>query len=214
MKALIVTGGNIEPELMIPYIKEQEFELVIGVDHGCDFFQVLQCKPDLIVGDFDSIDQSTLSDYKNQGVEVLTYPSEKDETDTELGIRVAIERGADEIHLLGATGTRLDHVLGNIQLLKYAYNLKADCRIVDGHNRVRMVAKELTLVKKQQYGKYLSLIPYLGEAVGVTLTGMKYSLKNENLPTGIARGVSNEIVDEVASISITSGWLLVIESKD
>ena len=139
---------------------------------------------------------------------------EKDDTDTESAIWLAIRRGAERITLLGATGTRLDHVLGNIELLGIGLKAGIPIQICDAHNRIRMIDRGMTLARKEQFGTYVSLIPYT-ECVGhLTLKGFKYPLTDACLRGFCSLGVSNEIVADTAEISFESGILLVVESKD
>ena len=86
--------------------------------------------------------------------------------------------------------------------------------MVDSHNRIRMINHSLKILKREQFGTYVSLIPYTQEVTGITLTGFRYLLTDDTLTLGISRGVSNEIVEEVAEITLQTGCLFVIESKD
>ena len=139
---------------------------------------------------------------------------EKDDTDTEYAIREAIRRGAMEIVVIGATGTRIDDVLGNISLLGIGLEEQIKISLVDEHNRIRMINQPLTIRKAEQYGKYVSLIPFSEKVSGVTLRGLKYPLTDYTMGGFNSLGISNEIVSDEASISLSSGQLIVIESKD
>lgn len=140
--------------------------------------------------------------------------SGKDDTDTEYAIREAIRRGAMEIVVIGATGTRIDHVLGNISLLGIGLEEQIKISLVDEHNRIRMINQPLTIRKAEQYGKYVSLIPFSEKVSGVTLRGLKYPLTDYTMGGFNSLGISNEIVSDEATISFSSGELIVIESKD
>lgn len=125
----------------------------------------------------------------------------------------------DSIVILGATGSRLDHVLGSIAVLGQALGARAgrgipSC-ILDPRNRIRLVDPDhpLTLAREDQWGTYLSLIPFGGPCRGVTLRGTAYPLENADLDLYSSRGVSNEIVSR-ASLSLREGCLLLIESQD
>ena len=128
--------------------------------------------------------------------------------------KFAIRRGAERITLLGATGTRLDHVLGNIELLGIGLKAGIPIQICDAHNRIRMIDRGMTLARKEQFGTYVSLIPYTECVEHLTLTGLKYPLTDACLRGFCSLGVSNEIVADTAEISFESGILLVVESKD
>ncbi|SFQ16909.1 thiamine pyrophosphokinase [Lachnospiraceae bacterium XBB1006] len=213
-KVGIITGGTVESGFVEKQLQKEMFDVLIAVDHGADFFLNSAFRPDYIVGDFDSIHPQTLRQLEaRMQVTIDRHPSEKDETDTELAIMKAIDLQADCIVIYGATGSRIDHVLGNIQLLYKAMEADVPCYLVDPNNRIRMAKKGLTIRKKEQYGYYVSLIPFSACVKGLTLQGMKYDVQNYTLPCGIARCVSNEILADEASISWEEGILLIVESK-
>ncbi len=116
--------------------------------------------------------------------------------------------------MIGGTGTRLDHVLGNIGQLFYAHSKGVKAELVDANNRMRVLDHESTVSKKDQFGKYVSLIP-IYEARGVTLTGFKYPLNNDQRWCLSNRSrISNELEAEEGTISFREGKLLLIESRD
>ena len=171
--------------------------------------------PDIILGDFDSVNKDAIDYYRNKTeIPIKDFPPEKDETDTELAIRTAIEMGAEEIILFGATGTRVDHLLGNIQLLSLGLQTGVDCQIVDANNRIRLLTKDMVLTKAEQFGTYVSLIPLTTEVTGITLEGFKYPLKDAVLTSNNSLGVSNELVEDTGRISFKKGILILIESRD
>ena len=222
MQALIVSGGCLEDSFAAAYVKSHSFGLMIAADSGMGFFERNGWVPDYIVGDFDSVKPGVLQRFSDSGGAeakgkkpvILQFQPEKDETDTEIAIRTAIEHGCGAIHLLGATGTRVDHMLGNIQLLGMAMEQGVECFMVDPKNRVRMVQHGLVLKKEEQYGDYISLLPFTPEVTGLTLRGMKYPLDRAVMKCYHSLGVSNEIVGAQAEISFQEGVLLVMESKD
>ncbi len=218
MESLIISGGNLEKEFACSYISQHSCELTIAVDAGMKFFYEQNIIPDYIVGDFDSVEPEILQSFQNIGGEkkpvILQFQPEKDETDTELAIRTAIKQGSKTIHLLGATGSRMDHVMGNFHLLGAAMKQGVDCQIVDWHNRIRMICQDMVIKKENQYGKYVSLFPFTPQVKGLTLRGFKYPLNNYTLECYHSLGVSNEIIGTQAEISFQEGILLVIESRD
>ena len=217
MQALIISGGHLEDGFAASYIENYDFGLTIAVDSGMSFFYRQGWVPDYIVGDFDSVKPEILQSFlglKEDKPKVLQFQPEKDETDTEIAIRTAIRRGCGAIHILGATGSRLDHVLGNIHLLGMAMEQGVEVIMADPNNRISMVREGLVLKKGGQYGKYVSLLPFTPQVTGLTLTGFKYPLDQYTLECYHSLGVSNEITGEQAEISFRDGVLLVIESKD
>ena len=125
-----------------------------------------------------------------------------------------MERNSSEFHILGGTGTRLDHVLGNIQLLMQPLAKDIPCFLIDSHNRIRLLKERAVLRKSQQFGKYVSLLPLTTEVTGVTLTGLKYPLEDAAFTSDNTLGVSNEIVEDEAVIDLKNGILIMIESRD
>lgn len=214
-QAVIVTGGTVDFKFALAYMKEQKPDIVAAVDSGLEFFLKAAEKPDVIVGDFDSVTQETLAFFKGQqGIDWVTLVPEKDDTDTEAAIREVIGRGCKRIHILGATGSRLDHVLANIGLLGLGFSCGVEILMVDSCNRIRMVKKGISIPKKEQFGEYVSLLPFTPKVSGLTLKGMKYPLFQYEYSCFSSLGISNEIVEDVAEISFTEGILLVIESRD
>lgn len=215
MRTVIVSGGEIDDEFARNWLKNNIFAGKIAADHGMDFFYRNHLIPDLIVGDFDSVSSEALDYFKDQNVECMQLNPMKDDTDTEFAIRTAIKRGAASITLLGATGTRLDHVLANIELLGIGLKQNIEMELVDSHNRIRMLrAGTYVLEKEKQFGRYVSLIPFSPQVMGVTLEGFQYPLSDYTLEQFNSLGISNEIVEENASIQFSDGILLVVESRD
>ncbi len=215
MRFLIVSGGEATDEFVENVIKKGGFDVVLAADSGMDFLYRTKILPDIIVGDFDSVDPKVLEFFReHEQIDICVLNPVKDDTDTEFAIREAIRRGATEITIIGGTGTRLDHVLGNISLLGIGIEEGVRMELLDVHNRIRMTDRPVVLKKREQYGKYLSLIPYSGQVQGVTLKGVKYPLSDYTMGGFNSLGISNEIVDDEATIELTSGQLLVIESRD
>ena len=203
-RCIIISGGVFGP---VP--EKQPGDFIIACDRGYVYCERLGLTPDLFIGDFDSYSGAVAP-----GVAVERLIPEKDDTDTGSAIRLAIRRGAERITLLGATGTRLDHVLGNIELLGIGLKAGIPIQICDAHNRIRMIDRGMTLARKEQFGTYVSLIPYTECVEHLTLKGLKYPLTDACLRGFCSLGVSNEIVADTAEISFESGILLVVESKD
>lgn len=213
---LIISGGNIEIDFALEVLKEP-FEYMIGVDGGLKFCYEQNVAPTHIVGDFDTLEPEILNWYKEHTkIEIREYNPVKDATDTQIAVELALSLGSGSITILGGTGTRLDHVLGNIQTLYLAHEKKVPCCILDTHNRIQLIEKYHCISREEQYGKYFSLIPLTTDVYGVTLKGVKYPLRNHHftvLGTG-SFGVSNEIVEEKAEICMESGIFILVESKD
>lgn len=214
MHVLILTGGGMNLPFANSYLEDKKFDEVIAADKGVEYAIALGIKPTRIMGDFDSLKPEVAEKMTGFGVPIETFPPEKDYTDTHLAIMKAMELGAKEITILGATGTRLDHVMANIGLLQMIMEAGVRPYIVDANNKITMIKDQLTIKKEDAFGKYVSLIPYTEEVTGINLTGFYYPLTDATLTIGISQGISNEITDDVANVSVKTGHLLVIESKD
>lgn len=214
-KILVISGGAIEASFMLKYIEEQQFDHIIAADSGMEFLYRCGKKPDMIVGDFDSVDPAVLEAYrKMDGIEWKVLRPEKDDTDTESAVQTAAELGAEEIHIVGGTGSRLDHMLANVYLLGLLREEGISAYLVDAHNRVQVIDQRTVIKRETQYGKYVSLLPFMGAVEGITLKGMKYPLEDYTLDHCHSIGISNEITGEQAEIEFRTGRLVVIESKD
>lgn len=214
-RVLIVSGGSIDDAFVLDLLGKNSYETVIACDSGMEFFRRNGLYPDLILGDFDSTDKTTVDYFKEQTeVRLEQFPAQKDWTDTELAVRRGLELEPEHIDLVGATGTRLDHVLGNLQLLALGLEAGVSIFLMDANNRIRLADRPFKLKKSEQYGDFISLIPYGGEVSGLTLKGMKYPLEGAILRQDVSLGISNEIVDDEALISFEKGKLYVMETKD
>lgn len=217
---IIVSGGNIHNGFALDFLKEKIKENdklnLIAADKGVEFFMNHHLMPDLVVGDFDSLSKEGL-DYLDslENTEVIRLKPEKDDSDTQSAVNFAINRGAKNIVILGATGTRLDHVFANFGLLVYGKEKGIEIALADNNNYIQLLEKETILNKKQQFGKYVSFFPLGGIVKNLVLEGFKYPLNGYDLKmsdSGLT--VSNEIKEEQVRISFDAGNLLMIMSRD
>lgn len=214
MKTVIVSGGNINYDFALDFLKTHPYEYLIAADRGLEFVCRAQIRPNEIVGDFDSAREELLPQFADEHIPIRRFCPEKDYTDMEIAMETALERGSSEITVLGATGTRVDHVLGSIRNLSMAMKQDVPCCLLDPWNRIWMTRKPVTLKRKTQYGKYVSLLAHGGPVRDLTLEGFFYPLHNHTLGPDSALGISNEIVAEKAKITFSEGVLLVVESRD
>lgn len=216
---LLICGGAFDEAFSKEYIKNQSFDFVVAVDRGLVYADQIGCSVDLILGDFDSVNAEVLDAYKSADNEkkrprIVKLNPQKDMTDTEEAIDVALSEGATEITILGATGRRLDHLLANINLLMKPLKKSVKACILDKNNRVYLRNTDFSIKRSDLFGKYVSLIPLTSEVSGVTLEGFQYPLNDYTLTIGNSLGVSNEIIQEEAHVSFRDGTLIVIESHD
>ncbi len=204
MRAVIFAGGGITDYSYISsYLTDNDY--FIAADSGLDHLLKLGITPDVFIGDMDSVKN------KVSAGEIIKLEVMKDETDTEAAAMLALDRGADELLLLGATGTRLDHTMANILLLKKLFDLKIPSKIIDEHNEIYFFKDKIEL--KGNVGDTLSILP-LSDLFGVTTSGLMYALIKGSLTFGSSMGVSNVMTENICSITMTSGEALVIKSRD
>lgn len=217
---VIVTGGYMNTAFGTEYMKSLSYDRLFAVDKGLEYVMALGLVPDYVIGDFDTVDANVLRTFETgEGKgKVERHPARKDETDTELAIWQAMEEGAERITLLGATGSRLDHVFANVGLLIQTIERGIDMQIVDETNRIRILDGKyqpaIEIAKKQQLGTYISLIPLTDRVEGVTLKGVAYPVQDFTIVRGSSRTVSNEIASEKMQMTIKKGQVLLIESRD
>lgn len=211
MTGVIVCGGEIKNyKYMKKYFKGSQ--IVISADSGARHCKSFQVMPDLLVGDFDSVLGADYADLAAAGVEIVRFPVEKDMTDSELAIEIALEKGCSKIILLGALGTRLDHSVSNLFLLKKLLDLDVDGIIADEHNEVKLINSSIVLTREE--GTFITLLPLAGSAKGVTTKGLYYPLENATLEVGSSWGVSNRFSEDIAQVTVEEGYLLVIKARD
>lgn len=214
---VIVSGGNIQEEFALAFLKGYSYDELIGVDNGLAFLRRHQILPTRIVGDFDTAAPELVGWYREHtDIEIRSFNPVKDATDTQIAVELSIELGSDSIIILGGMGSRLDHTIGNIQTMALALDAGIDCQLLDEKNRIRLIREPVTISKNEQYGDYVSLLPLTSVVDGVNLIGFKYPLTNHTFTsTGSAGfGVSNEITGEEGRIEFRSGVFILIEAKD
>lgn len=212
---MIVSGGSIDESFMLEQFKNIKPGIVIGVDRGLNFLYHNQVMPTHIVGDFDSVAPEIIEYYKTQTkVPIREFNPVKDASDTEIAVRLAMELGVKELWLLGATGTRLDHVWANVQVLKIAHDAGVKAYILDAYNRISLIEKEASLLKKEAFGPYFSVFPLGGSVSDFSITGAKYPLKNHTLRPDDSLCVSNQIQEEEVQITFPQGIVILMETRD
>ena len=210
MKAIVVAGGDAAPE---DAARVADARLVIAADSGATWLEAQGIRPDLVIGDMDSVDPALLQRLAADGVEIERHPTDKDASDAELAVERAIGAGADQVVILGALGGgRLDHELANLLLLADPAWRGTDLRIVRGGTVARALhggeRQSLTATE----GALVTLLPVRGDATGVRTEGLEYPLDGETLRLGRSRGLSNRVRRAPASVSLEGGTLLVIET--
>ena len=218
-RCVIVGGAPIENYQRIKgYLRDDDF--IIYCDCGLKHKERLEAKPDLIVGDFDSYEKSKLGGISinmenatatdEDSSEVIELCPVKDDTDTSHAVTVALERGFEDFLLVGMTGRRMDHTLGNVYVLHRLDELNKKALMVDDYSEMSIVNRETVSIDDSM--PFFSLINITGKASGITIKNAKYPLENsEIVQIHNDLGVSNEVLPGMtASISIKEGKLLLI----
>jgi len=187
-------------------------DLLVAADGGARWLAAQGLRPDLVVGDLDSLDRRDIERLQEPGTRFVRHPAEKDASDTELAVEAAISAGADRVVLLGAFGgSRIDHELANVMLLVDPAFSQVDVRLQRSSTLVRGISGNRSLVIEAGLGETVTVLPLGGDAMGVSTRGLQYALDEETLLMGRSRGLSNVVIGQPASVSIRAGSLLVIE---
>ena len=214
-KTAIVSGGMLKEDFVLPILKSEETEFVIGVDKGLEFLYKHEIKPDYIVGDFDSVSRELVDYYREElNVPIREFNPVKDASDTEIALRLCLGLNRKSILILGGTGNRIDHLWANVQCLQIALQAGVDARIVDSHNQIRLLDSDITLKKSEAFGPYFSLFPLEMPVDELSIRGAKYPLQNHFLKPSDSLCVSNEFAEDEVTISFVYGKVILMETRD
>lgn len=213
MKTLIITGGKFNKEFAVSFLEKNKYDYVIAVDRGLFHCESIGIVPNAIVGDFDSYEEVNWSFYEGKGVKIRRYQPEKDDTDTEIAIKLATEMKSD-MDILGGMGGRIDHLLANIHNLLIAEEEGLTARVIDEGNVVYLKNSSFEINGDECIGKYISFVPFAGVVRGIKLKGFKYLLDGYDLKPGVSRCISNELVDVKGFVEFDEGCLIVVNSRD
>lgn len=204
-KCTVFTGGEMK-DLSFVDIESVKKTFVICADSGYLYAEKLGVKPDVVIGDYDSL--GFAPDLKN---DVFTFPIEKDDTDLMLAIKHALKLGYKDIDIYGALGGRFDHTFGNIQALGYISSMNANARILSENEEISLLNPGKYVVSERD-GYSLSLFAYSDVVKNYCINGVKYPA-DTTLTNCFPLGISNKILEEKAEISFTEGRLLMVQSK-
>jgi thiamine pyrophosphokinase len=218
IRAVIVADGEIDLAVLRATLVPAAGEtvLAIGADGGTRHFESAGRLPDLVCGDADSLDADELQRLRDRGTAVELHPSDKDESDTELCVRAALERGAAQIVILGALGgSRVEHGIANQLLLAAPLLDGMDAVMLHGATSIRRIGTVEGPGRVEIDGTaedFVSLLPLDDPVTGVSTDGLRYPLSAEALAIGSTRGLSNELTGHHAAVTTTGGRLLVIHT--
>lgn len=207
---MIFANGNLPYPELIKLLARQA-DIIIAADGGLTHLQTLGLKPDLLIGDLDSVTPGQVRWLEELGAEVRRYPVDKDETDLELALIAAADFDPVRIIITAALGGRLDQTLSNIFLLNLPALNNLDVRIDDGRQEVILVRESIDLTGSP--GDMVSLLPLSPIVRGITTTGLEFPLTDENLIFFHSRGISNRMTDASARIEFQSGSLICIHER-
>jgi thiamine pyrophosphokinase len=211
-KAIIIANGQmVKPPNLTNYITSSF--IIIAADGGIRNCISLGIRPNIIIGDLDSIDDRKIGEYRDAGVRIIQYPSHKDETDLELALFHSKEIGVSEVILLGGLGARWDMTIANMLLIAHPKYKEMNIHVMDGTQELIIMRSGTQSIVHGQPGDVISLIPIAGDVTGIVTSGLYYPLNGETLQFGTARGVSNVFTQEQAQIFITQGVLLCVINR-
>ncbi|MCI8268402.1 MAG: thiamine diphosphokinase [Lachnospiraceae bacterium] len=216
-KCLIVTGGKLDLAFARSFLQKESFQKIIAVDGGLEAVEALGLIPDYVVGDFDTVNPAVLERFRKIPYIVWEkHRPEKNETDTELACNRGMTLACDRIVFLGATGGRLDHMLGNIHVLYACLQRGVEAWLIDSQNKLYLLDQGKRFYQEELWGKYVSFLPYTEKVEGITLRGFRYPLNEKNIRKGEEAGlcISNELAEKEATIELAEGILICVESRD
>lgn len=204
--AIFLNGESLTKKRIRDNLKPTD--TIICADGGANAAFTVKVKPDLVIGDNDSLDSKTEELIRKNKIQKITFPKDKDQTDSELALNYALKRGFTNLILVGFAGDRIDHVLALLfYVTSYTKNVEITL-LTQTQNIYLLKSTHVNLTGKT--GDFVSLLP-LEKNVRVTTSGLKYSLKNTSLPLAKTIGVSNEFLKEKARVK-ADGKLLVIQT--
>ncbi|MGZ6271667.1 MAG: thiamine diphosphokinase [Candidatus Limnocylindrales bacterium] len=188
--------------------------LVVAADGGAAGARRLGLRPDLVVGDFDSLPDAARARLEGAHVPLEAWPAHKDRSDLELALLAALAREPARLVLLGALGgARLDHELANLALLALPELAGRQALCLDARRRVRLLHGPGEAELAGPAGDLVTLLPWGADASGVSTAGLAYALHDETLGQGSSRGLSNVRSAPAATVALRSGALLIVETR-
>lgn len=206
MSRYVIVGGAeiLDYEAVKTYLRNDDY--FVYCDCGLRHKESLGFVPDLIIGDFDSHERP--EDAHN----VIVLPCVKDDTDTIFAVKEGIRRGYDDFLMIGASGGRLDHTLGNVYALMLLKSHGAKAMMLDDYSEIELVCAGETGRVSPRF-KYFSVISIAGTSRGITITGAKYPLNDADITSGYQYGISNEVSGSEAVITLKEGCLLLVRVR-
>ena len=211
MPRILIFANGVLPDVQKARALLSADDFILCADGGTLHALALGIRPSLVVGDLDSLTDDERQKVERAGVKTVRYPKDKNETDLELAIEHALELSPTSIVILGALGNRLDQTLGNLALLSDRRLAALDIRMDDGLEEAFFCRSRCEL--NGMSGDLVSLLPWESAVEGISTKGLKWPLDNETLYPERTRGISNELLSTQATVSLSSGLLLIIHRR-
>jgi len=209
----VVSNGAIrDTGFLADQIIRTDDPVIICTDGAAERMREIGRVPHMIVGDMDSIRLETLSHFEEKGSRIVRHPERKDETDTQIALECAFEMAPERIRIFGALGGRIDHALANISLLVMCVERGIDTKIVDEGCELFVINDSCAIEGRK--GDTVSLLPLSSDVRGITLDGFEYPLESAIMEIGVPYGISNRLNGTTGTISVDSGYLLVIHLRN
>ena len=212
MRRAVIFANGLVPEFDPIRGLIQADDIFIAADGGTRHALALGLAPSIIIGDLDSLTADQKRQATEKGARLIPYPANKNQTDLELAVDYAIEQGFQKILIIGALGGRFDQSLSNAFLLADPRLAELDIRLDDGLEEVFLIRDQAEVWGAP--GDIVSLIPFGGPAYGVTTENLRWPLRGEILFPEKTRGVSNELLGERATVSLSSGLLVAVHRRN
>lgn len=210
MTVLIFANGDmVASDWVSPYLAQAT--VLIAADGGARHLLAVGQRPDIVIGDLDSFTEALQEEMQATETRFLTHPAAKDETDLELALLYATANFEDDILIFGAVGGRLDQTLANMLFLVHPRLRNRHIRFLTEHQQIWLV-HDITEIRGRR-GDLVSLIPLQGDVHVEATSGLRWSLMDEVLTSGPARGLSNVMIDDVATVKVRSGFLLCVHTS-
>lgn len=213
MKALLFANGEPNPGMMVQRALDAAAHgaHIIAADGGARIAHTYGYRVDTVIGDMDSLSDLELELLEQYGAAVHRYPAEKDETDLELALKFAAQQQMTWLRIIGGVGGRFDQMLGNVYLLALPELQHIDVGMVAGNQAIYLLRAGTHLLHGAVEDT-VSLLPVGGDVQGITTDNLRYPLQHETLYFGPARGISNVMCDDTATVTLESGLLLVVHT--
>ncbi len=213
-KISIMAAGSLPDEYNFyrQYLENTNYK--IAADAGLNVFYTLNIIPDLWVGDGDSVGNAAWQWAEQNNIPIRKYSCDKDSTDTEIALDIAITQHPQQILILGGIGSRLDHTLGNLFLLEYAYEKGANAILINPWHTVQLLTPSSPVEISGKPGDTVSIIPITKTITELNLEGFHWPLSHATLQRGPTLAISNKLEQPTAKVFLKDGLAFIVQAKE